>query len=76
MRLYLVGNKVRNRDEEKFLEQEASEIPLIGFLPADLKVQEADRLGIPVYDHVESLKLSALQITEKINALTSDEVLE
>jgi CO dehydrogenase nickel-insertion accessory protein CooC1 len=71
-----VGNKVRNRDEEKFLEQEASEIPLIGFLPADLKVQEADRLGIPVYDHVESLKLSALQITEKINALTSDEVLE
>ena len=76
MRLYLVGNKVRNRDEEKFLEQEASEIPLIGFLPADLKVQEADRLGIPVYYHVESLKLSALQITEKINALTSDEVLE
>jgi len=76
MRLYLVGNKVRNKEEEKFLEQETPDIPLIGCLPADLKVQEADRLGIPVYDHVESLKLATMQITEKINALTNDEVME
>ncbi len=75
-RLYLVGNKVRNDDEAKFLEVEAKDIPLIGFLPADLKVQEADRLGIPVYDHVESLKLATEQIKEKINQMTDDEVFE
>ena len=75
-RLYLVGNKVRNDDEAKFLEKETPDIPLIGFLPADLKVQEADRLGIPVYDHVESLKLAAEQINKKINELTNDEVFE
>lgn len=75
-RLYLVGNKVRNDDESKFLEEEAKEIPLIGYLPADLKVQEADRLGVPVYDHVESLKLAAEQIKEKINEFTNDEVFE
>jgi len=75
-RLYLVGNKVRNEDEAKFLEVEAKDIPLIGFLPADLKVQEADRLGIPVYDHVESLKLATEQIKEKINQMTDDEVFE
>ncbi|MCK7522530.1 MAG: hypothetical protein MZV64_35040 [Ignavibacteriales bacterium] len=46
-RLYLVGNKVRNEDEAKFLEIESKDIPLIGFLPADLKVQEADRLESP-----------------------------
>lgn len=75
-RLYLVGNKVRNDDESKFLEEEAKAIPLIGYLPADLKVQEADRLGVPVYDHVESLKLAAEQIKEKINEFTNDEVFE
>jgi len=75
-RLYLVGNKVRNEDEANFLEKETPDIPVIGFLPADLKVQEADRLGIPVYDHVESLKLAAKQINKKINEFTNDEVFE
>ncbi len=55
-RLYLVGNKVRNDEEAKFLESETPDLPLLGYLPADLKVQEADRLGIPVYDHVPVLR--------------------
>ncbi len=75
-RLYLVGNKVRNDEEVKFLEKETPEIPLIGCMPADLKVQEADRLGIPVYDHVESLKLATEQITVMLNKLTNAEILE
>jgi CO dehydrogenase maturation factor len=75
-RLYLVGNKVRNDDEAKFLENETPGIPLIGYMPADLKVQEADRLGIPVYDHVESLKAATKQITAMLNELTNDEVIE
>ncbi len=75
-RLYLVGNKVRNEEESAFLRVESPDIPLIGYLPADMKVQEADRLGIPVYDHVESLKLAADRIKEKINEFTNDEVFE
>ena len=75
-RLYLVGNKVRNDEEAAFLESDSPDIPLIGYLPADMKVQEADRLGIPVYDHVESLKLAAEKINEKINEFTNDEVFE
>ncbi len=58
-RLYLVGNKVRNDEEAKFLESEIPNLPLLGYLPADLKVQEADRLGIPVYDHVPVLRQAA-----------------
>lgn len=65
-RLYLVGNKVRNEDEAKFLEAETPGLPVLGFLPADLKVQEADRLGIPVYDHVPSLKEAAGKIVDKL----------
>jgi CO dehydrogenase maturation factor len=75
-RLYLVGNKVRNEEESAFLESESPDIPLIGYLPADLKVQEADRLGVPVYDYVESLKVSTNDIIQKINELTDDEVFE
>jgi CO dehydrogenase maturation factor len=67
-RLYLVGNKVRNAEEEKFLTEETPGLPVLGFLPADLKVQEADRLGIPVYDHVPSLKQSSQAMAEKLAA--------
>jgi CO dehydrogenase maturation factor len=68
-RLYLVGNKVRNDDEAKFLEAETPDMPVLGFLPADMKVQEADRLGIPVYDHVPELKESTARMMEKITTL-------
>ena len=63
-RLWLVGNKVRNKDESHFLETESPGIPVLGFLPADMAVQEADRLGIPVYNHVPSLKVSAEKMAE------------
>ena len=66
-KLYLVGNKVRNDDEAKFLEAETPDTPVLGFLPADMKVQEADRLNIPVYDHVPELKISAQKIMEALN---------
>jgi len=65
-RLYLVGNKVRDEEEKKFLEAETPDLPVLGFLPADLKVQEADRLGIPVYDHVPALKESAHAMAEQL----------
>ncbi|MFZ5820920.1 MAG: AAA family ATPase [Chloroflexota bacterium] len=63
-KLYLVGNKVRNEDESNFLEAETPGMPVLGFLPADLKVQEADRLGIPVYDHAPGLKSAAEKIVD------------
>jgi CO dehydrogenase maturation factor len=68
-RCWLVGNKLRNDDERAFLEAETPGIPVLGFLPADLGVQEADRLGIPVYEHVPTLRKSAELIVEELNDL-------
>jgi CO dehydrogenase maturation factor len=65
-RFWLVGNKVRNEAETEFLKTETPGIPLLGILPADMGVQEADRLGIPVYDHVPALRLAAEQIAEEL----------
>lgn len=68
-KMWLVGNKVRNADEVKFLHQNTPDLPILGLLPADLAVQEADRLGTAVYDHVPALKQEAEQI---INRLSSE----
>jgi len=65
-RLWLVGNKVRNQEEAVFLEAESPGLPVLGFLPADLAVQEADRLGIPVYDHVPLLRQTAEKLAETL----------
>lgn len=65
-RLWLVGNKVRNQDEADFLRAETPGLPVLGLLHADLAVQEADRLGIAVYDHVPALKQAAWQMAETL----------
>jgi len=70
-RLYLVGNKVRGPEEARFLEAETPGLPLLGFLAADLRVQEADRLNIPVYDHVPALQQAAGEIVTRIRTLRS-----
>lgn len=66
-RLGLVANKVRNADEEAFVRSETPGVPVMGILPADMGVQEADRLGIAVYDHVPSLRAAAEQIAGMLN---------
>jgi CO dehydrogenase maturation factor len=65
-RLWLVGNKVQNAAEAAFLEAETPGIPLLGFLPADMAVQEADQLGVSVYDHVPALRRAAEQIADSL----------
>ena len=65
-RLWLVCNKVRNDEEIVFLEAETPGLPVLGALPVDLAVQEADRLGIAVYDYVPALRESADEMAGKL----------
>jgi CO dehydrogenase maturation factor len=66
-RLWLVGNKVRNAEEAAFLETQTPGVPVLGMLPADLAVQEADRLGIAVYDHVPSLRTATQEMARMLS---------
>ncbi|MCC7206974.1 MAG: AAA family ATPase [Anaerolineae bacterium] len=61
-RLWLVANKVRNDDEAEFVEAESPGLPLLGILRADMAVQDADRLGVAVYDHAPALRCAAERI--------------
>ncbi|MBN1563712.1 MAG: carbon monoxide dehydrogenase, partial [Anaerolineae bacterium] len=65
-KLWLVGNKVRDEEERTFLETETPGIPVLGTLIADLAVQEADRKGIAVYDHVPALRKAAEQMAKTL----------
>jgi CO dehydrogenase maturation factor len=65
-RLALVGNKVRSAEEASFLENESPGLPVLGMLPADPLVQEADRLGVAVYDHVPALRQSTEAIAAQL----------
>jgi len=67
-RLWLVGNKVRSPEEGEFLAAETPDLPVLGVLPADMAVQEADRLGIAVYDHVPALRQAAEQMAAALES--------
>jgi CO dehydrogenase maturation factor len=66
-RCWLVGNKVRNDEERAFLEAESPGLPVLGYMAADLGVQEADRLGIPVYEHVPALRTAAESMVQELD---------
>lgn len=61
-RLFLVGNKVRTEEEANFLQTASPGLPVLGTLPADLGVQEADRLNLAVYDRVPALREAGQRI--------------
>jgi CO dehydrogenase maturation factor len=65
-RLYLVGNKVRSAEEAAFLQANSPGLPLLGWLPADPAVLEADRLGVAVYDHVPALREAAAKMAVEL----------
>jgi len=67
-RLWLVGNKVQNEEEASFLRSEATSLPLLGILPGDAGVQEADRLGMAVYDYVPALRQAAEKMVAVLDA--------
>jgi CO dehydrogenase maturation factor len=67
-RLWLVGNKVRDEQEAEFLRSATPDLPVLGYLPADLAVQEADRLGEAVYDYVPAMKEAAGLIGQRLLA--------
>jgi CO dehydrogenase maturation factor len=65
-RFLLVGNKVRDESEAAFLQAETPGIPVLGIVPSEPAVQEADRLGVAVYDHVPSIRQAARDMAEKL----------
>ena len=60
--IHLIGNKIRNKDDEAFLKNHLSDLEFLGFLPFDDALIEADLKGISPFD-TES---ATLKIVESI----------
>jgi CO dehydrogenase maturation factor len=66
-RMWLVGNRIHNDEDVRFLEQEASDLPLLGYLPEDPGVVHADRRGESVYALVPPLREAAARIANALS---------
>lgn len=64
--LWLVGNKVHSQAEEDLICSGSPGLPLLGILPADDGVLDADHNGASVYDHVPRLRQAAQELAEKL----------
>jgi CO dehydrogenase maturation factor len=65
-KLAVVGNKVRSESDKEFLQKHITDLPILGFLPFDEKVIEADLKGRPPYETSPTLLNAAQEIGKKL----------
>lgn len=65
--IYIVGSKVRDEQDAAFIEQNSPGLPVLGHLPADDRVIEADRQGVAVFEISPELAEAAREILAKLD---------
>jgi len=65
-RMWLVGSRVRDDDDAAFLAAESMGLPVLGHLPDDPGVVDADRRGEAVYAAVPALREAAGRIADAL----------
>ncbi len=63
----VVGNKIRGPADEDFLKKNIQDLPILGFLPFDDKVIEADLAGKPPYELSPEMMTEAKKIGEQLS---------
>jgi CO dehydrogenase maturation factor len=64
--LFLVGNRVIGEADEAFVRSNSPGLPVVGFLPEDARVRQADRQGQAVYDLAPELAQKAAEIIDTV----------
>jgi len=62
----VVGNKIRGPEDEEFLKNNMPDLPILGFLPYDPKVIEADLTGKPPYELCPDMLTAAEEIGKQL----------
>jgi CO dehydrogenase maturation factor len=65
-KIVIVGNKIRSAADEEFLKKNLPDFPILGFIPFDEKIIEADLTGRPPYEVVPALKEVAKNIAQQL----------
>ena len=66
-RLYLVGSKVQSDEDRAFIRDNSPGLPVLGFLPIDPGVRQADRTGTPVFDAAPALANAARDLASALD---------
>jgi len=67
-RLYLVGSRIQGDADRTFIVEHSPNLPILGYLPEDPGVRQADRDGMAVFDAVPKLATAAEAIAEALSA--------
>jgi len=65
-KVYGIGNKIRKESDREFLAEKANGIQMIGYIPYDAKVIEADLSRLPVWDHAKETVKEIRKVVETI----------
>lgn len=65
-KLAIVANKIRSEQDLEFLKKNLPDIPVLGYLPFDEKVIEADLTGKPPYELSPALVAAAEEIGQQL----------
>jgi CO dehydrogenase maturation factor len=65
-KIVIVGNKIRGAADEEFLKKNLPDFPILGFIPFDEKIIEADLTGRPPYEVVPALREVAKNIAQQL----------
>jgi CO dehydrogenase maturation factor len=63
----VVGNKIRGPEDEAFLKKHITDLPILGFLPFDDQIIEADLTGRPPYELSPGMMTAAQKIGEQLS---------
>jgi CO dehydrogenase maturation factor len=63
----VVGNKIRGVADEEFLKRNLPDLPLLGFIPFDNRIIEADLQGRPPYEGNPALQELAQKIAVQLS---------
>lgn len=65
-RFFIVGNRIRDEEEKRFLVENLKGVEVLGFLSYSEKVLQADRLGLSPYDLDGGLRKEVEEIIERL----------
>lgn len=68
-RIVVLGNRVRNKEDEDRIRESLSDFEIIGFLPEFDEVAEADRRGVRPFDDVTTIPTEIRQLAAKFLTL-------
>ncbi|NIM93195.1 MAG: AAA family ATPase [Anaerolineales bacterium] len=64
--IFLVGCKVQNKEDEHFIKEHSPGLQVLGYIPDDPAVREADRQGIAAYDLSPKLVAVSGEIVQQL----------